>query len=316
MVEREPATSGGPQRIVVGVDGSLGSDAALVWAAEEARRWDAALLVVHAWDMPPLVASSPFTASAIAAGALEEDAKTVTARAVDRARSIAPGVRVTKTIIASSPGEVLRDLCQPGDLVVVGRRGRSAASAVLLGSVSQHCIQHLPVPVAVIPRPPVHVNGDAAASVAAPSEPFVLVGIDGSETAGEALRWAAVEAARRNIALRVLHAWHQPVLATPGGRGIVLPDPDLHDEAEAVVRDAVAGLSAFALDGSPVESAVVQADAGRALIEASPRAAILVIGSRGRGALAGLLLGSVSQECARRAACPVVVIPARGIDPG
>jgi nucleotide-binding universal stress UspA family protein len=137
----------------------------------------------------------------------------------------------------------------------------------------------------------------------------VVVGFDESDEAQAALRFALDEARLRGAALRVVHVWTVP--AAPGGFGLVAPPTDEHvehmsAEAERVVDRALSGLP---VEGRPpIERQIVQGSPAQVLIDASQDADLLVVGSRGRGGFAELLLGSVSQQCAHHARCPVVIV--------
>jgi nucleotide-binding universal stress UspA family protein len=145
----------------------------------------------------------------------------------------------------------------------------------------------------------------------------IVVGVDGSEAAREALRWAAEEARLRGASLTVVHAWSfippQP-LGDPGM--LAMPSGDLagqlsaeSDAARAALDDVVSGT----LDADPgieVERKLVEGDAGGALVAESASADLVVVGSHGRSGLKAALLGSVSRHVASHAACPVVVVKA------
>ena len=144
---------------------------------------------------------------------------------------------------------------------------------------------------------------------------MIVVGIDGSAGAQAALRFAGDEASLRQTELRVVSAWHVPT-------GVYMPptymDLDLgafrqtaSEVAERQVVDVLGAERAAAIgvvihEGSPAE----------VLIAESRQAELLVVGSRGHGGFAGLLLGSVSQHCAAHARCPVVIVPGPGPGPG
>lgn len=131
----------------------------------------------------------------------------------------------------------------------------------------------------------------------------IVVGVDGSEPALEALRWAADEARRRHASVQVLHAWHQPVARAVGFIG----DDDPYKKAAQHVLDAAIG----EVDVSGIEAIepkLVTGSAAGALIRAARKADLIVVGSRGRGGLTGTL-GSVSQQVAHHAPCPIVIIP-------
>jgi len=138
----------------------------------------------------------------------------------------------------------------------------------------------------------------------------VVVGIDGSDGSQRALRWAVEEAGRRGAELEVVHVWHLPYA---GGYPYFAGAIDLgvfENDARAILDRAVATVDATAVPA--VEPVLVQGGAAWALVEAAKGADLLVVGSRGRGGFAGLLLGSVSQHVAAHAPCPVVVVPAEG----
>ena len=136
----------------------------------------------------------------------------------------------------------------------------------------------------------------------------IVVGVDGSEWSRRALEWAAVEARRRGAALEVVYAWHLP---NAGGYPYLAgyADLDLFAEDARLVLDRA--LASVDLSGIPkVEPILIQDGAARSLLDTAKGADLLVVGSRGRGGFAGLLLGSVSHHVATHASCPVVIIPA------
>lgn len=138
---------------------------------------------------------------------------------------------------------------------------------------------------------------------------MIVAGIDGSDGAALALEFAASEAKLRDSDLRIVCAWHVPVQVYAGAMVV----PDIEPEALAVAtRAAAERQAAEVLDTHPdVRHQLVMREGSAAvvLVEESQRAELLVVGSRGRGGFAGLLLGSVSQQCAVHAVCPVVIVP-------
>jgi nucleotide-binding universal stress UspA family protein len=137
----------------------------------------------------------------------------------------------------------------------------------------------------------------------------ITVGVDGSASSVRALHWAADEARRRDAALEVVTTWHSPVLATIPAFGVQPPADQLTEEARKGLIELlrVEGITSEA--GLTVLERVVEGPAAPVLIDASADAELLVIGSRGRGGFAGLLLGSVSHAVVSHARCPVVVVP-------
>jgi nucleotide-binding universal stress UspA family protein len=149
--------------------------------------------------------------------------------------------------------------------------------------------------------------------------PAVVVGVDGSAGAKDALLWALAEARLRHWPLRAVHAWMFGYIGGSvegypywGGSlgsytslGIDLGD--LHHAAEDLLERALADLKDEA-DGVEIDRQVVQGAAAEVLVSQAAPGDLLVVGSRGHGGFAGLMLGSVSQQCVHHAPCPVVVI--------
>lgn len=132
----------------------------------------------------------------------------------------------------------------------------------------------------------------------------IVVGVDGSENSYQALAFAVHEAKMRGSTLHVIHSWTFPP-PVPGTDG--LPHADLKASAEAVLDEAISWLGAD--PGIEIQREVANELPAAALINASEGAELLVVGSRGRGGFRGLLLGSVSQQCAHHARCPIVIVP-------
>ena len=158
---------------------------------------------------------------------------------------------------------------------------------------------------------------------ASPAREVVVVGVDGSAGARAALRWAIAEARLRQAPLRAVHAWAPDYGAgylgggyasMAGGYGFVSADAGdyvsgMRQAAEEMLERALADLAAEA-DGVEIERETVEGVAAQVLVEAAGAGDLLVVGSRGHGGFAGLLLGSVSQQCAHHARCPVVIVHA------
>ncbi|MEJ7793778.1 MAG: universal stress protein [Gaiellaceae bacterium] len=142
---------------------------------------------------------------------------------------------------------------------------------------------------------------------------LIVVGVDSSEGAKEALRFALDEARLRQATLRVVHSWQYGYIGVSGMEGfspVVGADlGDLPRNAE-VALDATLHEVVTDADGVVIERHVVEGSPATVLVDESRHADLLVVGSRGHGGFAGLLLGSVSQQCAHHAACPVVIVHA------
>jgi nucleotide-binding universal stress UspA family protein len=139
----------------------------------------------------------------------------------------------------------------------------------------------------------------------------IVVGVDQSAGAKAALRFALEEARLRRVTLRVVHAWQFGYIGATGLEGwLPAAGGDLEDfrrGAEAALNETLRD-AAIDTNGLTIERRVEQGAAAEVLIEESQDAELLVVGSRGHGGFAQLLLGSVSQQCAQHAFCPVVIV--------
>jgi nucleotide-binding universal stress UspA family protein len=279
-------------RIVVGVDGSPGSERALDWAAAEAERNGAELTIVGAWEY------GGFGGDVLT----EEEARLVLERAATSVSDRYPAVSVQHQLRREPASFSLIEASLGADLLVVGSRGFGGFRGLLFGSVGQHCLTHAPCSVAIIRAPDEEVR--TSDSETKPHR--IVAGVDGSHGSNLALDWAAREAFRMGAQLDVVGSW-----VFPGSSGYVFAaDVGVPEAARQVVHDALAYVATVA------PQVVVQATTSEdppavALVDASRRADLLVVGSRGLGAFRGLLLGSVSHHLATHAHCSVVVVRGR-----
>lgn len=295
----------GGRTVVVGVDGSEGALRAASWAAAEAARRRAALRLVSAvvWT-PDHVVGNP------ALGEEQRDVLLAQAeRALDaaaaQARRAAPALEVHQEVQIGLPVRVLVRAAADAELLVVGDRGLSRIAGLLLGSVAVALASHGPCPVAVVRG----TERDPAQQGALP----VVVGVDGSPTSEAALAFAYEAAAVRGVGLVAVHTWFD-YITNP----VVVPLLDLEaidDDERVLLAERLAGWAEKYPD-VVVERVVGRDQPARVLLEHAERAQLLVVGSRGRGELAGVVLGSVSNAVVHRAACPVVVVRPPAPTPG
>lgn len=288
-------------RIVVGTDTSKAAQAAVDWAAARASGLGRPLLILMAVAPSPeragvhdpeAAADSPLMAR------LRRAAEQ--AAATERARVLAvhPGLMVETAVVVDVPSYPLARATADAELVVVGARGYSAPmKTAALGGTSDAVATHAHGPVAVIPE-------FAAGAPAHPDGP-VVVGVDDSQEALAAIAWAADEAGRRGVPLVAMHAWRAWPWLTESLVGWSVSDADLGSGLEQMVKDLV---EPYLAEGQQVETRVAVGHPAVQLVEASDTASVVVVGSRGRGGFAGLLLGSTSREVMRQARCPVVVV--------
>lgn len=143
----------------------------------------------------------------------------------------------------------------------------------------------------------------------AAKDKVIVVGVDGSKPSLAALRWAVGQAELTGEAVRAVTAWQYPVVAGSIGWGpvMVADDMDMQAIGEKTLAEAVSEVCGEGSDVR-VEQQVVEGYAPDVLVSASASADLLVVGSRGHGTFAEALLGSVSQNCAHHAKCPVVIV--------
>jgi nucleotide-binding universal stress UspA family protein len=271
-------------RIVVGVDGSEPAKAALNWAAAEAKRRGAVLQVLCAYKRPPLADGSR--------DEYAEAAQQVVDKALVVLSTLAPEVVTKGDVHEGSPAPALLETGEGAELLVVGSRGHGGFTGLLLGSVSHKCVHHGRCPVVVV-RP----------TREGPATGRIVVGVDGSGHADEAVRFAATEAVLRHRVLRIVHAWQFP----PIGGYVAAPVEGYARLATELVDQGAELARSVALE-LEIETLTSMYPAAEGLLRASEGAELLVVGARGHGGFGGLLVGSVSQECVSHAPCPVVVV--------
>lgn len=287
--------------VVVGIDGSGSGHHALRWAIEEARLRDARLRVVHIWSPPSPISGTGSIIAPIDPSDFEQWAKQLLADEVaDAFAQTAPWAKTESVLMRGYAPIALLDHAKHADLLVVGSRGRGGFKGLLLGSVSQHCAAHAVSPVAVVRE------GEPL-----PDASDVVVGVDGSEISQAALRVALAEARTRGSRLVVAHAWWVDYPSAPrDALPFISIDSDTYiTRSRELMREMVEQ----AVDDSTRTVEIDYVSLGDApaagLLSLAETAGLLVVGTRGRGGFAGLLLGSVSQQCLHHSKCAVMVVP-------
>jgi nucleotide-binding universal stress UspA family protein len=298
---------GGRPRVVVGVDGSPGSRAALIYALVTAAQRGAQLDVVSSYPVnlvwaggsplgvPDTEAIRVDTESR--AGALVDDVRR------DRSTIGIPGVDAVDVRILLSEGRAVPELLrrsERADLLVVGSRGRGAMRSALLGSVALHCTTHARCPIVVV-----HPRSSVAES------PRVVVGVDGSTESRAALVAAMQEARRTGAEVEVVASYFPTDYWTDATLVLVQSveaiRADLQRRTEGLVRDVVSEQAGTG-GAIRVRTGIHEGPAAEVLLQRARGAELLVVGSRGRGAIRGLLLGSVALHCAMHAPGPVMLV--------
>ncbi len=290
--------AGGQQHfgVVVGVDGSAPSDAAVRWAAREAVLRKLRLTLVHATATPAL----PWLGAPVPAE-LRQREELASQAILDGAVKIAEDTikdggraEIESQLLHSAPVPTLVEMSKDADMVVAGARGLGAVGSVLLGSVSTGLIHHACCPVAVIHQeallqsPAVHDS--------------VLLGSDGSLASELATAIAFEEASLRGTRLVALHAWRDADMAHIPS----MEESALRTAAEETLAERLAGWRERYPEVSVTR--IVEYDRPAThLLDRSKIAQLVVVGSHGRGGFAGMLLGSVSTAVAQAARTPVIV---------
>ncbi|GIF20858.1 nucleotide-binding universal stress UspA family protein [Actinoplanes tereljensis] len=280
--------------VIAATDGTESANVAVAWAAQEARRRRASLRIVYAYDSDWL--ESRFDIGAEYLDVAESLAKAVVADARDRAMAAVPGLHIETDILPGHAIPRLLEVAEGADLLVLGSRGRGGFSGLVLGSVSQRLATHAPCPVAVVRD---EASGDGP----------VVAGVDDTPSAEFVLPTAFAAAAERDTTLIVIRSY---LPAIPRWLATVPMPADLSNPADDPgERERLEEQLAPWRDRYPqvrVETVLTHDGAAAALVGATKRAALTVVGSHGHGTLAAALLGSTVLQLLHHADCPVMVV--------
>lgn len=270
--------------IVVGVDGSPSSLSAAHFAADLAVRRGAPLHLLYGYEIPmygylPIGMVDRYAINDVRT---RDDLNDLLATTAKEIRADHPGLTGVETKVhVGSGAAVLIEASRAAAVTVVGCRGVGGFAGLLLGSVSSQVSAHGHGPIVVVRQ-------------TAPSDGPVVVGVDRSPASEAAVRFAVEEAVQRGVSLVAVHAYRDE----DGDADTVL--------AESMLGERVLPQAPASLD---VELRAVQVpNIDKAMIEATRGAGLVVVGCRGTGGFAGLLLGSVSRTLVHHAYAPVAVI--------
>lgn len=280
--------------IVVGFDGSESALDAARWAADEAdrRRLPVRLVSVVQFAAPNYAGAVMVDADLteeMKTEALTQLSKTTTALQADH-----PELDIDFTIRVGLPVGTLAEESAKASLMVLGSRGLGGFSGILAGSTSAGLVTHGHCPVVV-------VRGT-------PQDGPVVVGVDGSDAGAAAVAQAFEEASLRSTELVALHAWtdYGSDLAYAAAHQFVVDWGVVERRQREMLTKSLSGWQEKFPD-VVVRQVVVRDRPVRALLDAAAHAQLLVVGSRGHGGLAGMLLGSTSQALVYHAPCPLLV---------
>jgi nucleotide-binding universal stress UspA family protein len=294
--------------IVVGLDESPSSKAALDWAAEQAKSVGAVLRALHVLDWPSGLSAAAFPVPADLMDVSREELQDSYRRAITAVfDAVSPHPEWILQVASGDAGEVLVRQSKDTRLLVVGTRQHVGLSRMLSGSVSHYCLSHAVCPVVAVPAAASDGRAEDAEAVAnvhaaetrteepeASSPTRVVVGVDASAESLAAARYAVTAAEMRRCDVSLVHAFLPPsararetaekLLATVASQLAVPPHVHLH--TQAVSRDAT----------------VVLADAAR-------DATMMVLGRDNVSWGERLLMGAVTSQIASHLDCPLIVVP-------
>jgi nucleotide-binding universal stress UspA family protein len=286
--------------LVVGVDGSDASLAAVDWAVDEAARLGLPLRLVHAslWERYE---------GAMALGGQERPsvqvlAEHIVASAAERARRRNPDGKVSTAILASEPADALLGEGNNAWLLVTGSRGRGELRGLLLGSVGLAVAARAHCPVTV-------VRGDSAGL--AGTHERILLGAGNPDTSGAAVRFAFREAEARACTLDVVRAWRCPAHETVDHPAPAAEPARHHEERASALLDELLREATAAHPTVRVRRTTVEGPPAKVLVDRSAAADLVIVGARRRVGRLGLQIGRVSHTLLHHARCPVTVVPQR-----
>ncbi len=274
-----------PRHIVVGVDGSVLATAAVEWAAADAQRRGLSLRIVHVCEHWPYgVDVTKYCVGALTAAA-------------DRARDLTHGVEVTTELLSGNAIDALLQESASADTVVLGSRGLGGFAGLMVGSVGLSVAGHAAGPVVIV----------RGASVERHEQ--VVVGYDGSAHSEAAMEYAIEQARARKVPLHVVFAWQRP-LSSPYAAAYSTLLAEAFEQESRAMAERLARRREKNPDVEITDEQVVDHPAN-ALIRAGGTADLVVVGSRGLGGFASMVLGSISHTVLHHVTCPIAVIRPR-----
>jgi nucleotide-binding universal stress UspA family protein len=282
--------------VLVGIDESEAAEQALDWAAEEAHRRGARLLIAHVVSMSAYHLPDAFRGET--ADGFRGTARELLERSRERVGERYPELTVTTELLDDEPVWGLTELADDADVLVVGSRGTNPFAA-LLGSVSHALAAHASIPVVVVR----HRKHDEPAAQGGE----VVLGVAPEEAYGP-VEFAFAEAQRRGTGVLAVRTWMYPQ-TIPGS--IVVPPGEARENTARETAD-VEELLAGARKAFPEVPVRVETGLGQpetALVEASRNAALVVVGSRRHRRRLALPVGRVTSRVLHHAHSPVAVVP-------
>jgi len=285
--------------VVVGVDGSAGSDQAVRWTVGLAARRRLPVRIVHALRLTVPQYGPGIGETGALFDAIQENGERILRDALRLARQVDETLPITTDMPTEPPVPLLTELSRSARMVVIGHTGAGGFPGMLVGSTAAAVVSHAHCPVLV-------VRGRFGPAV--PEEGPVVVGVDGSPVSESAVAVAFDEASVRGVPLIALHAWHDDTYGSMYSTNRHLVEwTSIEAGEQQLLAERLAGWQEKYPD-VVVRRALVRDRPRHALMEWSATARLVVVGSRGRGGFRGMLLGSTSQALVQHARCPVLVV--------
>ncbi|WP_380166264.1 universal stress protein [Jannaschia sp. R86511] len=285
-----------PGSIVVGVDGSPGSDLALDWAADVAAAERRPLTLLHGVDPAVVAGAGDYPGATVDHARLAEQIRleddAMMSSAASRAHGRHPDLDVHPVLTRSDPRSALLDLSAQAAMVVIGSRGRGPVASLLLGSVGVAVARHASCPVVV--RRPGGRDADG-----------VLVGVDGTAQSSPPVEFAYRVAALRSVPLTVMHCRQDGTRGPAASGG---SDPQELGDERVLVAESIAGMREKYPDVD-VTVRLVHGSPAEELLSAAAGCGLLVVGHRRLSPVRSLVHGSVATTVVEHGTGPVAVVP-------
>lgn len=287
-----------PSALVVGLDRSEPGRAAVEYAAQLAGRLHLPLRLVYAYELIQTTVRPTYGWTPDVGPVVRNSAQRLLDETVEDLGVVHPDVEVSAVLRRGSPVEILLEESHRARTIVLGSRGTGGFADLVIGSTTLHVAAHASCPVIAVPSP------------SDPDIPRhgVVVGVDGSELSEAAVAYAFEIASGLGEKLTALHAWHDPTRT-----GVAMMMPITYNPAEVAEEEWLALAESLAgwqekFPDVEVERRVVLGHPVTVLVSHAAQARILVVGSRGRGAVSSVVLGSVGHGVLHHATGPVAVV--------
>ncbi|MGQ5637841.1 MULTISPECIES: universal stress protein [unclassified Streptomyces] len=294
--------------VIAGVDGSAESLAAAQWAAREALRRDRPLRLLHVWDWHPRGHDGE-----PANAAQRHLARRALRQAEDRIRGGVPGVLVTGEQVEGPAATALLKAAEQAELLVLGSRGLTGFTGLLVGSVAQGVVAKATRPVVLVRKgeeaEDEHVPADDGSPSTRTGYLDVVLGIDLADACDEVIDFAFEEARLRQARLRVVYAWQPPSALSLGPGDIALLDEPQQAREWQGFLHAVLAVWREKYSDTEVLETVVEGKAATVLVRAASAASLLVVGRRLSERPTVPRIGPVTHAAVHHVGCPLAVVP-------